>query len=221
MGDMNTFIPTGRTSLVKKGDLALQVQTEYAFRPYPRVTTTILNDGQVLHKVEKKLEQPITSLDEQTRVEGFIKNQHGVVLNTIQEEAGTRPPAREPEPSSTDEPVVDESNLSEYERLARIPGVQKVFHLDAEGNFIGVNGSHQFQRSFGSIFKNLKDVMDIFVQLPPGDTREKGVYEVERDGLYFVSTGADCYFLAIRRTDGETVYEKAIKAVIDESPSQI
>ncbi len=212
---MNTFIPTGRTSLVKRGDLAIQVQTEYAYRPYPRITTTILSDGQVLHKVEKKLEQPISSPDEQTRVEGFIKNQHGVVLEAIEEDsAGAQPPA-------VNEPVVPDGDISEYERLAGIAGVNKIYHLDANGNFIGVNGSQQFQRSFGRIFKNLKDVMDIFVQLPPGDKREKGVYEVERDSLYFVSTGADCYFLAIRRTDGETVYEKAIKEAIGDSPMQI
>jgi hypothetical protein len=212
---MNTFIPTGRTSLVKKGDLAIQVQTEYAYRPYPRITTTILNAGQVLHKVEKKLQQPVSSLDEQTRVEGIIKNQHGVVLSAIQEDS---PVIQPPAPGLPAEP---DRNASEYERLAAIAGVQKVFHLDANGNFIGVNGSEQFQRSFGRIFKNLKDVMDIFVQLPPGDVRENGVYEVERDRLYFVSTGADCYFLAIRRTDGETFYEKAIKEAVGDSPAQI
>ena len=215
MGDMNTFIPTGRTSLVKKGDLAIQVQTEYAYRPYPRITTTILSEGQVLQKVEKKLEQPISSPDEQTRVEGFIKNQHGVVLNTIQEDSEAI------QPPPPDEPVVPETSPSEYERLAGIAGVNKVYHLDAHGNFVGVNGSQQFQRGFGRIFKNLKDVMDIFVQLPPGDEREKGVYEVERDSLYFVSTGGDCYFLAIRRTDGETMYEKAIKEAIGDLPAQI
>ncbi len=212
---MNTFIPTGRTSLVKNGDLSFQVQTEYAYRPYPRITTTILNDGQVLHKVEKKLQQPISSIDEQTRVEGIIKNQHGVVLNAIQEDS----PALEPQVAQ--EPAESDRNLSEYECLVNIAGVQKVFHLDTDGNFIGVNGSEQFRRSFGKIFKSLKDVMDIFVQLTPGDVRENGVYEVERDRLYFVSTGADCYFLAIRRTDGETVYEKAIKAAISDSPAQI
>ena len=61
------FIPVGRTSLVRKRGLNLQVQTEYASRPSPRITTTILSDGQVLHKVERTLKTCVSSLKRRTR----------------------------------------------------------------------------------------------------------------------------------------------------------
>ena len=69
----NQYIPAGRTSLVRRGGAPIQVQTEYAFRPYPRVTTTILDNGKVLHKVERKLEKGIDSLEEQSHMEEVIR----------------------------------------------------------------------------------------------------------------------------------------------------
>ncbi len=80
---VGVFIPAGRTSLVKRGDQQLQVQTEYAYRPYPRITTTILNGGQVLHKLEKRLERPIESVEEQNIAEDVIKRQHLEVIALI------------------------------------------------------------------------------------------------------------------------------------------
>ncbi len=75
----------------------LQVQTEYAYRPYPRITTTILTEGQVLHKVEKKLEAVISSIEEQNQTEDVMKKQHREVLSLINEPVHTkRPPDDEP-----------------------------------------------------------------------------------------------------------------------------
>ncbi len=82
------FIPAGRTSLVRRGDTQLQVQTEYAHRPFPRITTTILKQGQVLHKVEKKLEHAIASIEEQNLAEDVMKRQHAEVLSLIQDPSG-------------------------------------------------------------------------------------------------------------------------------------
>ncbi|KAA3635294.1 MAG: hypothetical protein DWP97_04985 [Calditrichaeota bacterium] len=79
------YIPTGRTSLIKKDTVSLQVQTEYAYRPFPRLTTTILNSGQVLHKIEKKLEKEIESIAEQNIIEERIRSQHADVIKIIKE----------------------------------------------------------------------------------------------------------------------------------------
>ena len=62
------YIPAGRTSLVKTGSGSLQLQTEYAYHPYPRITTAIQSSGQVLHKVEKRLAKEIGSIEEQQRM---------------------------------------------------------------------------------------------------------------------------------------------------------
>jgi len=88
---VGVFIPAGRTSLVKRGDQQLQVQTEYAYRPYPRITTTILNAGQVLHKLEKRLDRPIESIEEQNIAEDVIKRQHQEVVALIGSKGRERP----------------------------------------------------------------------------------------------------------------------------------
>ena len=87
----SNLIPNGRTSRVKKGETSLQVQTEYAYRPYPRLTTTVLNDGQVLHKIEKKLDRPIGSVEEQSEIERMIKRQHSDVVSIIEENVAGKP----------------------------------------------------------------------------------------------------------------------------------
>ena len=79
----NNYIPTGRTSLVKRGELKLQLQTEYASRPAPRITTTISRDGRVLHKIERELAKTIESFEEQQHIERVIRRQHDDISEII------------------------------------------------------------------------------------------------------------------------------------------
>jgi len=212
------YIPTGRTSLVKRGSEALQVQTEYAYRPYPRLTTTISNKGQVLHKIEKKLKHPISSPEEQERIENIMKKQHFEIMGIIKNNtnfASANSSASKPALQHTqkENPA---TNFSLTDRIKSIPGIQKIYSLDNEGNFTGENAT-QFKKAFSVISKNIRELIDIF-RMIPGITlaREKGVYEVERDRLYLVSAGDEIYFVTISRADYQTVYEQAIKKVLDD-----
>ncbi len=223
---MSDFIPAGRTSMVKKGGITVQIQTEYAVRPYPRITTTILNSGKVIHKIEKKLDQPIQSIKEQNQIEDFIVHQHSEVMATINKGSDRKSESHSDIKSSTqDEKVVEEiketapqvvenDNRSTLDKLKSISGVQQVYNLDNNGNFIGLNDADDFENKFSKIFKNLKEVMDVFMLMPGSEHREKGVYELMHDTLYFVSNGDECFFISIRRTDGTTIYEKAIKQAL-------
>jgi len=95
-----------------------------------------------------------------------------------------------------------------------IPGIMRVFHLDQNGNFIGKNENENFRSKFSEIFKNLQDVLDVFTQLPGTDYRERGVYEVEHNRLYYVSTGNECYFIAADPASVESSIIKLIKDAI-------
>ena len=73
----------------------------------------------------------------------------------------------------------------------------------------------RFKQAFASIFKNLHEMMDLFTRIPDvGMTRQKGVYEIEIDHLYFASAGYECFFIIVSRVDGITDYERAIKGAI-------
>jgi len=202
------YIPVGRTSLVKKGSIALQVQTEYAFRPYPRVTTTISNNGQVIHKVEKKLLRPVLSLDEQSRMELVMSMQHKEIVGILNETTFVSSLGIDASPSESD-------GVGMAQRLSTLPGVVRVCELDNEGRFVGDKASREFKRAFSPIFRNLRDLMEVFTLVPGADScREKGVYEVEHDRLYFASSGTQCFFLIVEANGSEHDYEAEIRQAV-------
>jgi hypothetical protein len=208
------YIPVGRTSLVKKGGVSLQVQTEYASRPNPRITTCISNSGQVLHKIERSLDRAVGTLDEQTRAESTIKRQHAEVLAILQGDTiGVQ--RMEPAPVA---PPVSVASMTTEERLGHIAGVQRVFRVENDGTFSNAQLTDDFKRQFSAVFKGLREIMELFGRMPGvGVTRQRGVYEVERDRLYFASAGTECYFVLVRRVDMTTQYEPTIKAALSDT----
>ncbi len=208
---VSSFIPAGRTSLVRKGNLALQVQTEYAVRPNPRITTTILKDGQVLHKIERVLDREIESFEEQRSIEFGMKRQHIEVVDILQ---SASPEAALNLTSNFTPDGKNDKPQSVEERLNNIPGVRKIYHLDYDGNFKGADTTDQFKKQFSFVFKNLREVLSIFAELPGSDRHEQGVYEVEQDRLYFVSLGTECYFVLVSPVHSVSDYEAAIREVI-------
>lgn len=218
----NQYIPAGRTSLVNKSGTALQVQTEYAYRPYPRVTTTILDNGKVLHKVEKKLNKGIDTLEEQSHMEEVIKQQHSEIVAIINEKRETKQEkvVREEKIQVTDTAkfrIPTEPTLAD--KLTSIPGVEKVYHLDRAGRFVTPEDVDYFKSAYPSLYRGLEELIELFMLLPGAEMkRERGVYELERDSLYFVSAGKDFFFIKATRIDHKTDFEKAIKEMISPDP---
>lgn len=209
------YIPVGRTSLVKKGGVSLQVQTEYASRPNPRITTCISNSGQVVHKIERTLERAVGTLEEQSRAEATIKRQHAEVLAILQ---GDTVGVQKTEPVPEKPPTVSVASMSVEERLSHVAGVQRVFRVENDGSFANAQLSDDFKRQFAVVFKGLREILELFGRVPGvGITRQRGVYEVERDRLYFASAGSECYFVLVRRVDMTTQYEPSLKAALSET----
>lgn len=236
------YIPAGRTSLVKRGQVALQLQTEYASRPLPRITTTISRNGRVLHKIEREMIKAIETIEEQQHTETVIRRQHEEISDIIrspqfniqlepQEKTRPKSKTKSKQPGS-DEPQelahaeypdaemsarperVDQTAYA-YERLLNAPGVEYVFRLDNDGNFVGHKDGKAFKKKFGALTKNLPELMNLFSMLPgTGGQREAGVCEIEMDRLYFASVGTECYFIMVERVDGDTDFETMIKRAI-------
>lgn len=250
---MSGFIPAGRTSLVKRGETMLQVQTEYAHRPYPRITTTILNQGQVLHKLEKKLDHAISTVEEQNIAEDVMKRQHAEVLSLIVDPSGeallrserarneptaqgassatgTSGPLLEPFPELPDLspqpdglpakvaiPAAPSIAIKEslHDRFADIPDFQHAFAVTLDGHFKSAAAEDQFRRAFKRVHKNIRDVINVFPECGGAKVRrEEGVFEVERDELYLVSTGDELFFITIQSARMDLNYEKVIKNLL-------
>ena len=225
---MSSFIPAGKTSSVRRGDSSLQIQTEYACRPSPRITTTVLDKGQVLHKFERKLQGTIDSLQQQNQIEEIIKRQHTDILSVIRstpnsktsgketsEETSTPTVSSSPDPEPTPPLPPPSPQLSLQERFAQIPGFEHYFQMDNNGQFKSSAAEGQFRHHFRKAFKSRLDLIEIFPTYESDPTRrEPGVYEIERDQLFLVSTGDSCLLISINPTDTSINYEKVIKETV-------
>ena len=227
---MSEFIPAGKTSLVKKGVASLQVQTEYANRPYPRITTTILREGQVLHKIEKKLERAVENKEEQDHTEVIIQQQHDeveVFINrdlVIPDTSKITLPTEETTDAASGYPVISEAipvdtpsgnRPSLLEQFSSIPGFEHVYQIDSSGNFISQTAEVQFRKKFRSISKSMSQVLQVFPFYQDNSgTRERGVCEVEQNRLYLASAGNKCFFISVNPPAGQINYEKYISDII-------
>lgn len=226
------LIPTGRTSLVKHGMAELQIQTEYAHRPLPRITTTVQRSGQVVQKIERNLNHPITSIEEKEQVETTIRKQHLEVIDIIQR--GSQRIPIPPELTLGVPPVIPaaskDSESKPYpeamavmpliEKLESLPGTHRVYRLDSEGNFINAEVSKEFRKAFRPIFKNLHELLSLFAEVPGiGLTHETGVVEIERDALYLISTGFEFYIFCLERPDYSIEYERELRALLRKAES--
>ena len=211
------YIPAGRTSRVRRGDKDLTLQTEYAVRPNPRLTTSVFSQGQVIYKIEKELENPVTSIEEKSRIETLLMRQHAQAIDVVK--GDNFPPAEAPVVNPTSqiqEATVEKIDSGEQplsDRFRNVDGVTYVIELDNEGNFSSSTLSEKFNKQFSIISKNLNEILDVFSSMP-GGSREQGVYEVERNRLYLISAGKECYFVLTRSDEKSTDFESIFQRIL-------
>jgi len=203
------LIPAGRTSRIVRGSTELQIQTEYAYRPKPRLTTSVISKGQIIQKIQQELSTPIATLEEKNKVEDLLRKQHMEVLNII----GSK--KRKTDLTIRDKPTLEATSLSLIDRLAAIEGVEKVYRINNAGEFDSSDVSTEFKKMFSAVFKSINDILEIFSQLP-GGKREEGVCALEPNRLYLVSSGYECFFILTNPVDPEINIEKLIHAELKE-----
>ena len=182
------YIPSGRTSIVKKGEVSFQLQTEYARLPHPRVTTTICTNGQVLHKVERSIDHEVETIEQMHQVEEIIKAQHMEITASLKDRGiSTEPQSKigQVEPKTRSDAIRD------------IDGVERVYLITPDGKLIGdKNTTKEFKKMFKHIFKELPDMLGVFAELP-GQGREEGIYEVEPGRILLASTGVEFFLILL------------------------
>ncbi len=218
------FIPAGRTSRVVRGDVEIQIQTEYAWRPNPRLTTSLFTKGQIINKIERELPKQVKSFEDKIRDEDMLSKQHHDVLKILKDKGSALQFLNLP-PENSDAPVTprvtvtraaaEDPNITVVNRLAGIKGVEKVFRLDNSGTFLNSAISSEFKKKYANVFRELFDIINVFAELPGGQ-REKGVYEIQRNRLYFASSGRECYFILVQPKDFGVNFEKAIKIAVSD-----
>jgi hypothetical protein len=79
---MGFITPAGRTSSVTWEGKTFQVQTEFVTRPNPKVVSSIILDGKLIHKVDKTWKGEIKT-EEQKEIEQFLKKEHEKVTRAL------------------------------------------------------------------------------------------------------------------------------------------
>ncbi len=202
------LIPAGRTSRIRRGSAELQIQTEYAYRPGPRLTTSVISRGQVIHKIQQDLDSPISSLDEKSRVERLLQKQHLEVIEVVKGQNFST------DITIKEKPKIERRTLTLIDQIKSLAGVEKVYRVDNEGNFDSPHVSTDFKKSFSPVFKSLYEIMSIFDELPGGQ-RQKGVVRLEKNRLYLVSSGQECYFVLARRIAHDKDYETRLSEILE------
>jgi hypothetical protein len=180
-----------------------------------------------VQKIEMNLEKPIATLEEKELMEVTIRRQHAEVIDIIQrgsqriplppELKAEQPPIKLAPPKVADEKPYPETDPVPpiMMRLEALPGTHRVYRLDNEGNFLNAAVSKEFQKAFKPIFKNLRELIAVFTEVPGiGLTRETGVYEIDRNSIYLISTGLEIYFFCIVRPDYSIDYEQELRTLL-------
>lgn len=79
---MGFITPAGRTSSVTWERKTFQVQTEFVIRPNPKLVSSIILDGKLIHKVEKPWKGQVT-LEDQKEIEQFLKKEHEKIAQAL------------------------------------------------------------------------------------------------------------------------------------------
>lgn len=184
------IIPGGLSSEASFKDTKFWVQTEFAQRPKPRVTTTISINGEVVEKVENVWERLPQTEEDKQEIEKFLKRQHQQVLEKIKNRRGklASPEREKEEVASAEEDVV----LKVKEELSGADGVFGWVFILQGGQML----THQISEP---VDKDLVQRIKDFSSFLPSVTRlgefVGGILEAPGSCMVFLPL--QTYFLAI------------------------
>jgi len=126
---MAFIAPLGRVSAINTPEGTYHIQTEFALRPEPRVTTTVIFNGKVVHKDNYTCSPEILEEASRDLLDTILAEQHKKVKESWQREKGASHKATKPEKSPA---PVDKSQQTDIirENLEKIKGIKEVVVLD-------------------------------------------------------------------------------------------
>lgn len=77
----------GKLGYHKFGEKTLQVQTEFALRPRPRITSSVVVDGRIVHKTDREWTEDLSIPDNREKLEAILADQHKTTMEMVVERA--------------------------------------------------------------------------------------------------------------------------------------
>lgn len=128
------MIPSGLASEATVKETKFCVQTEFAHRPKPRVTTTISLNGEVVEKVETNWGRSPLTEDDKQHIEDFLKKQHQKVMDQIKQKNDQR--RTEPGDNDRRHPDTEDVVLRVDRKLSEAEGVRGWSFLLGDGQLL-------------------------------------------------------------------------------------
>lgn len=119
---MSKYQPPGRLSKVTGPDFMIQIQTEFAWSPHARITTSVILDGVLIHKIQKEWDSPLETDEEKQAVSKLINKQHNEVEKIIRTNQDFILDYGKPKKKETD-----------FGAVLEIDGVSRAFLLSGDG----------------------------------------------------------------------------------------
>jgi len=122
---MSSIQPAGISSYLAWKEKQLYLQTEFALRPQPRITTTVSCQGEVIHKTEDLWKRGLRRQEDKEEIEELIRSQHRRVRELVKNKAEEILGSLLPKPLP-----------KFWEVLSKMEGIQNVFAFDREGKLL-------------------------------------------------------------------------------------
>jgi len=122
---MSSIQPAGISSYLNWKEKQLYLQTEFALRPQPRITTTVSCQGEVIYKTEELWKGGLKRQEDKEEIEELIGLQHRKVRELVKNKAEEILVSLLPKPLP-----------KFWQGLSKMEGVQNVFAFDQQGKLL-------------------------------------------------------------------------------------
>lgn len=196
---MTKYQPPGRLSKVSGQEFLIQIQTEFAWHPHPRITTTVVLDGVVIHKIQKNWESSLENEEEQSVVSNYINKQHKEVERIVK---------------SNQEFILNHGKSAnkdvDFQGILRIDGVEKAFLLSADGLMTPFR-DEEIELEKVKLFESLFELIEFVDQLTKWGPMNEAYLVVDGDRIMIFRYGD--HFIIITIDEEASSAETARKVV--------
>lgn len=188
------IMPGGLSSEAKLKDAKFCVQTEFAQRPRPRVTTTISRDGVVMQKVENAWEGLPQTEEEKTKIERFLRRQHQEVIAKITRgmEEPDLPPGEPDQIAPPDRTLIGRID----QELSGIDGVLGWVHVSGEDRATSHHLPPSETKRMSDLVGPLRDMSSLLASVSGLGSLVSGILESPQNSELCVPFGT--HFLVVK-----------------------
>jgi hypothetical protein len=201
-------IPGGLASEASVKETKYCVQTEFAQRPKPRVTTTISLNGEVVEKVENIWDRLPQTEEDKKEVETFLKKQHQQVLENIKNKKAESATFGLETKGSVDPKGT--STLKIEEELSRTPGIYGWILLSEDNGMKANQLSTKEKGDYSDIVRSVRHFSKLLSSETTLGNFQGGILEVSDSRMVFLPLRTQ--FLALQ-VEPQTDVKKLIQSI--------